>query len=110
MIPLAVAGAFHSPLMQPADTILAEALAEAAIEAPRIPVYSNVDARPVSDPDEIRRTLAVQVTHGVRWEDSMRRMLADGFDTFYEVGPGPRPDRPPEADRPQDPLHERPGT
>jgi [acyl-carrier-protein] S-malonyltransferase len=88
VIPLAVAGAFHSPLMQPADTLLAEALAEAAIEAPRLPVYSNVDARPVSGPDEIRRTLAIQVTHGVRWEDSMRQMLADGFDTFYEVGPG----------------------
>ncbi len=88
VIPLAVAGAFHSPLMQPADTILAAALAVAAIEAPRLPVYSNVDARPVSDPDEIRRTLATQVTQGVRWEDSMRHMLADGFDTFYEVGPG----------------------
>ena len=87
-IPTRGSSAFHSPLMQPADTILAAALAEAPIEAPRLPVYSNVDARPVSDPDEIRRTLAIQVTRGVRWEDSMRHMLADGFDTFYEVGPG----------------------
>jgi [acyl-carrier-protein] S-malonyltransferase len=88
VIPLAVAGAFHSELMKPADAKLAEALAAATIRPPRIPVYSNVDAAPHSDPDDIRRTLVAQVLQGVRWEDSMRRMLADGFDTFYEVGPG----------------------
>jgi [acyl-carrier-protein] S-malonyltransferase len=88
VIPLAVAGAFHSELMKPADEKLAEALAAATIRPPRIPVYSNVDAAPHSDPDDIRRTLVAQVLQGVRWEDSMRRMLADGFDTFYEVGPG----------------------
>jgi [acyl-carrier-protein] S-malonyltransferase len=88
VIPLAVAGAFHSPLMQPADTTLADALAATPIASPRIPVYSNVDAAPHGDADSIRHKLAVQVTQGVRWEDSMRRMLADGFDTFYEVGPG----------------------
>jgi len=89
VIPLAVAGAFHTPLMKPADERLAEALSEAAIGAPRIPVYSNVDANPhTSDPTKIAATLATQVTQGVRWEDSMRRMLADGFDTFYEIGPG----------------------
>jgi [acyl-carrier-protein] S-malonyltransferase len=88
VLPLAVAGAFHSELMKPADTKLAEALAAAPIQPPRIPVYSNVDAAPHSDPDDIRRTLVAQVLQGVRWEDSMRRMIADGFDTFYEVGPG----------------------
>ena len=88
VVPLAVAGAFHSDLMKPADDQLAEALAQTRMVAPRIPVYSNVDAAPHSDPDEIRRTLVAQVLQGVRWEDSMRRMLADGFDTFYEVGPG----------------------
>ena len=88
VIPLAVAGAFHSDLMKPADTQLAEVLAAAPIQAPRVPVYSNVDAEPHSDPDDLRRTLVAQVLQGVRWEDSMRRMLADGFDTFYEVGPG----------------------
>jgi [acyl-carrier-protein] S-malonyltransferase len=88
VIPLAVAGAFHSELMKPADTKLAEALAAAPIQPPRIPVYSNVDAAPHSDPVDIRRTLVAQVLQGVRWEDSMRRMIADGFDTFYEVGPG----------------------
>ena len=57
-------------------------------QPPRIPVYSNVDAVPHSDPDDLRRTLVAQVIGGVRWDDSMRRMLADGFDTFYEIGPG----------------------
>ncbi len=88
-VALAVAGAFHTPLMRPADEQLAEALAEATIKAPRIPVYSNVDTAPhPDDPAVIRKTLASQVTQGVRWEESMRRMLADGFDTFYEIGPG----------------------
>ena len=54
-----------------------------------MPVYSNVDASPHgSDPGAIRATLVAQVIGGVRWDDSMRRMLADGFDTFYEIGPG----------------------
>ncbi len=88
VVPLAVAGAFHSDLMKPADAQLAEALAQTPLTPPRIPVYSNVDAAPHSAPDDIRRTLVAQVLQGVRWEDSMRRMLADGFDTFYEIGPG----------------------
>lgn len=88
VVPLAVAGAFHSDLMKPADAQLAEVLAQTPMNPPRIPVYSNVDAAPHSDPDDIRRTLVAQVLQGVRWEDSMRRMLADGFDTFYEIGPG----------------------
>ncbi len=87
-VPLSVAGAFHSDLMKPADEQLAQALAQTPIASPRIPVYSNVNALPHSDPDDIRRTLVAQVLQGVRWEDSMRRMLADGFDTFYEIGPG----------------------
>jgi [acyl-carrier-protein] S-malonyltransferase len=88
VIPLAVAGAFHSPLMHPADEQLAEVLAGAALKSPRIPVYSNVDARAHSEPDDLRRTLVAQVIGGVRWEESMRRMMADGYDTFYEIGPG----------------------
>jgi [acyl-carrier-protein] S-malonyltransferase len=88
VIRLAVSGAFHSPLMKPADQQLAEFLAGTPISPPRIPVYSNVDATPHAKPDEIRATLVSQVLEGVRWEASMRRMIADGFDTFYEIGPG----------------------
>ncbi|MFO0891787.1 MAG: ACP S-malonyltransferase [Isosphaeraceae bacterium] len=88
VMPLAVAGAFHTELMKPADEQLAEVLARTTITPPRIPVYSNVDARPHQDPDEIRGILISQVLHRVRWEESMRRMIADGFDTFYEIGPG----------------------
>jgi [acyl-carrier-protein] S-malonyltransferase len=88
VVRLSVAGAFHSALMQPADRELALVLAETPIGLCRVPVYFNVDATPHEDPDDIRRTLVSQVLEGVRWEDSMRRMLADGFDTFYEIGPG----------------------
>ena len=88
VIPLKVAGAFHSPLMRPADDQLAEVLAAAHLHSPRLPVYSNVDAEVHAEPDDLRRTLVAQVIAGVRWDDSIRRMLADGYDTFYEVGPG----------------------
>jgi [acyl-carrier-protein] S-malonyltransferase len=88
VISLKVAGAFHSELMKPADDQLAHVLSQTQITTPRIPVYSNVDATPHTEPDDIRRTLVAQVLQGVRWEDSMRRMIADGFDTFYEIGPG----------------------
>src|SRR5262249_22329375 len=88
VVSLAVAGAFHSELMKPADDQLAVILSPTAVVPPRIPVYSNADAAPPSDPDDTRRTLVPQVLQGVRWEQSMRRMLADGFDTFYEIGPG----------------------
>ncbi len=88
VVRLSVAGAFHCELMKPADLELAQVLAETPIRAPRISVYSNVDASTHTDPDDLRRTLVAQVVRGVRWEDSMRRMLADGFDTFYEIGPG----------------------
>ncbi|MBI3861776.1 MAG: ACP S-malonyltransferase [Planctomycetia bacterium] len=87
-IPLAVAGAFHTTIMQPADQRLAEALAQANLQVPRIPVYSNVDARPHEAPDEIREILVKQVLSPVLWEDSVRNMLAAGTDRFFEVGPG----------------------
>ena len=88
VIPLKVAGAFHSPLMKPADDQLAEVLASDPLATTRVPVYSNVDSTPHPDPDDIRKTLVAQVVGEVRWDDSMRRMMADGFDTFYEIGPG----------------------
>jgi len=87
-IPLAVAGAFHTPIMQSAVEKLAAALADVSLSPPTIPVVSNVDAQPHSDPEEIRDLLIRQVVAPVRWEDSMRYLLAQGFDDFYEVGPG----------------------
>jgi [acyl-carrier-protein] S-malonyltransferase len=87
-IRLAVAGAFHTGLMRPADQALAEALREVAWQAPRVPVWSNVDARPHTDPEEIRGLLIRQVLSPVLWEASVRGMMAEGFDRFYEIGPG----------------------
>ena len=85
---LAVAGAFHTPFMKPADEALAAALAGVKISTPRVPVWSNVDARPHTDPDEIRGLLVRQVLHPVLWEQTMRGLLADGCNRFYEIGPG----------------------
>jgi [acyl-carrier-protein] S-malonyltransferase len=87
-LPLAVAGAFHTQIMRPADERLAEALADVPMQKPKIPVISNVDAQPHDDPEEIRRLLIKQVLQPVRWEDSIRLLLSQGFDQFYEVGPG----------------------
>jgi [acyl-carrier-protein] S-malonyltransferase len=85
---LAVAGAFHTDLMKPADERLAEALRGVDLKVPRLPVWSNVDARPHTDPEEIRQLLVRQVLSPVMWEETMRNLLADGCDKFYEVGPG----------------------
>jgi [acyl-carrier-protein] S-malonyltransferase len=87
-VPLAVAGAFHTPIMGSAVERLAAALAGVKIVKPSIPVISNVDAQAHDDPEEIRALLTQQVVSPVRWEDSMRLLLSQGFDTFYEVGPG----------------------
>ncbi len=87
-IPLSVAGAFHTPIMQPAVEKLTQALAGVNIRAPRLPVVSNVDAQPHSDPEEIRALLVRQVVQPVRWEESQRYLLQLGCDTLYEVGPG----------------------
>jgi [acyl-carrier-protein] S-malonyltransferase len=88
VVPLTVAGAFHTDLMKPADEQLAAALAAVDLKSPRIPVVSNVDAEAHADPAEIKGLLVRQVLQPVRWESSVRRLLADGFDKFYEVGPG----------------------
>jgi len=87
-VPLAVAGAFHTPVMRPADQRLAEALSRVPMHRPRIPVISNVDAQPHDSPEEIRRLLVEQVLKPVQWEDSMRYLIDEGFDQYYEVGPG----------------------
>jgi [acyl-carrier-protein] S-malonyltransferase len=89
VIPLAVAGAFHTSLMRSAVERLRKALTDVPMQKPRIPVVSNVDARPHDDPSEIRELLIRQVCSQVRWEDSMRYMLGElEITQFYEIGAG----------------------
>jgi len=87
-IPLAVAGAFHTPLMQPAVERLKAALANVQLKPPRFPVIFNVDAAAHDDPDEIRDLLVRQLVSPVQWEASMRKMFEHGHGPFWEVGPG----------------------
>jgi [acyl-carrier-protein] S-malonyltransferase len=86
-IRLAVAGAFHTAIMKPADEKLAQALDACTLQPARIPVWSNVDARPHTSPEEIRALLVRQVLSPVLWETTMRNLLADGITKFYEIGP-----------------------
>ena len=85
---LKVGGAFHSPLMQPAQEELAEAIAAAEFNTPRCPVYQNVDAKPHTDPKEIKENLIKQLTAPVRWTQDVEAMIADGATEFIELGPG----------------------
>lgn len=87
-VKLAVAGAFHTEFMQPAVASLEQVLAQVEIKTPRIPVISNVDAKPHSDPETIKKLLATQVTSPVLWENTMELMLNSGFEEAYECGPG----------------------
>jgi [acyl-carrier-protein] S-malonyltransferase len=87
-IRLAVAGAFHTDIMKPADQELAAVLAAVDLRAPRVPVWSNVDAHPRTDPAEIRGLLTRQVLEPVLWEKTLRNLLAAGVNRFYEIGPG----------------------
>ncbi len=87
-IPLAVGGAFHSPLMEYAMDGLAEALDEVEIRKTQIPIYSNVHAKPINSPGEIRDCLKQQLTSPVRWMEIVENMIKDGATEFYEVGPG----------------------
>ncbi|MGI8981840.1 MAG: ACP S-malonyltransferase [Pirellulaceae bacterium] len=87
-IPLAVAGAFHTLIMQPAVARLTEVLAGVKLNSPRIPVVSNVDAAVHSDPEEIRSLLVKQLVSPVRWEDSQRYLLNQGYGPHWEIGPG----------------------
>lgn len=87
-IELAVAGAFHTSIMKPADEQVGEVLNTVRVASPRIPVVSNVDAATHDDPAEIQDLLIRQVLNPVRWEDSVRAMLDAGVEEFYEIGPG----------------------
>lgn len=87
-LPLAVNGAFHSPLMEPARVELAAAIDATSIRTPQCPVYQNVVALPVTDPAQIKDNLIKQLTSPVRWTATVRQMIQDGADEFIEVGPG----------------------
>lgn len=85
---LPVGGAFHSPLMQPAAAELKEAIEATQFNTPVCMVYQNVDAKPTNSPETIKQNLISQLTAPVRWTQIMRNMIADGADSFVEVGPG----------------------
>lgn len=85
---LPVGGGFHSPCMEPARAELAEAIEHTPFSTPRCPVYQNVDAKPHTDPAEIKANLVAQLTAPVRWTQTVRNMIADGATSFTELGPG----------------------
>jgi len=85
---LSVSAPFHCSLMQPAADVMAAALSRVVIRTPRVPLVSNVLARPISDADTIMRSLVAQVTGTVRWRESVDFMVRAGVTTFYEVGAG----------------------
>ena len=87
-LPLKVGGAFHSPLMEPARKELADAIMHTHFSQPSCPVYQNVNAQPVSDPEVIKKNLIDQLTASVRWTQTVQNMLADGASSFLEIGPG----------------------
>jgi [acyl-carrier-protein] S-malonyltransferase len=87
-LPLAVGGAFHSPLMESAREELEKAINETDFNKGLCPVYQNMDAKPHTNPDEIRGNLIAQLTSPVRWTQSVQAMIADGADEFVEIGPG----------------------
>lgn len=87
-LPLKVGGAFHSPLMEPARVELAAAISNTRFSKGICPVYQNVTAQPVTDPEIIKVNLISQLTAPVRWTQIMQNMIADGAKSFVEVGPG----------------------
>ena len=87
-LPLKVGGAFHSPLMNPAKVELETAINATEIHTPKCPVYQNVDAKPHTNPEEIKKNLVAQLTASVRWTQTVENMIADGATDFTECGPG----------------------
>ena len=88
VVVLPVGGAFHSPLMQPAQDELEKAINATHFATPLCPVYQNVHAQPVTDPEEIRKNLVAQLTAPVRWTQTIENMIANGITEFVEVGAG----------------------
>ena len=87
-LPLKVGGAFHSPLMEPARQELADAIERTTFSTPTCPVYQNVNARPFTDPGQIKENLIAQLTASVHWTQTVQNMIADGATSFLEIGPG----------------------
>ena len=87
-LPLKVGGAFHSPIMESARQELEAAIKATNFSAPICPIYQNVDAKPHTDPEEIKENLIAQLTASVRWTQTMSNMMADGCNTYLEIGPG----------------------
>ncbi len=87
-IKLVVGGAFHSPLMQPASLELEQAINNTKFSEPICPVYQNVDAKPYTNPEQIKQNLVAQLTSPVRWTQTIKNMIAGGAQSFTEVGPG----------------------
>ena len=85
---LPVGGAFHSPMMEPAREELAQAIQNTQFQIPICPVYQNVTATAISNPEEIKQNLLIQLTAPVKWTQSVQQMVADGATDFIEVGPG----------------------
>ena len=85
---LPVNGAFHSPLMKPAQDKLAKAIENTKFNKPIIPIYQNITTTAVEDPEEIKKNLIAQLTGPVKWTQTVRNMIADGAESFVEVGPG----------------------
>lgn len=88
VLPLKVGGAFHSPLMEPARKELEAAIKNTKFSTPICAIYQNVDAKPYTDPEQIKENLIAQLTSSVRWTQIMKNMLADGATSFLEIGPG----------------------
>ncbi|OHC00136.1 MAG: hypothetical protein A3G70_00025 [Planctomycetes bacterium RIFCSPLOWO2_12_FULL_39_13] len=88
VVPLKVDGAFHSYLMNPASVKLSKELETTPISKSNIPIVANISARYVTEPDEIKTSLAKQLNSPVRWHQSICMLIRDGFDKFYEIGPG----------------------
>ena len=87
-LPLPVGGAYHSPLMEPAAVELAAAIEKASFNVPVCPIYQNVNAKPYTDPELIKKNLLAQLTAPVRWTQTVINMIGDGMDEFQECGPG----------------------
>ena len=88
MLPLNVSGPFHSPMMKPAGDALSEVLENVPLSSLKVPYVTNVTAEVVRDQNKIKELLVQQVSSSVRWEQSIRTMIAEGADAFVEIGPG----------------------